>query len=220
LSLSNNNINENSAAGTVVGSIQNLTAGSALSLSVNAGGRFSISGTALVAGATSTDYEAATSHSVTIVETLAGATGTPKSTTLTIGVVNLNDTNPSAFTFTDVSSAALSTLETSNAITVAGLGASDSATASISGAASSQMSVNGGSWGAGPATVVNGDTIAVRHTSSGANSASVNTTLTVGTTSDTYTSTTVAGGARSPSGSPTTPRSAMEWMPRALPTFP
>jgi hypothetical protein len=192
LSLSNASINENSVAGTVVGGIQNLTSGSSLSLSVDGGGRFAISGTAIVAGATPTDYETATSHSITIVETLAGAVGSPKSTTLSIAVANLNDTSPSAFSFTDVSSVPLSTLQTSNTITIAGLGASDSATAAISGDASSQLQKNGGSWVSGPVTVVNGDTLAVRHTSAGTNSASVNTTLTVGSTSDTFTSTTAA----------------------------
>jgi hypothetical protein len=191
-SLSNNNINENSSAGTVVGSIQNLTAGSSLSLSADGGGRFAISGTALVTTATATDYETATSHSITIVETLAGAIGTPKSTTLTIGVVNLNDTNPTAFTFTDVTGVPLATTETSNTITVAGLGASDTATASISGDPTSQLQKNGGAWVSGPVSVVNTDTLAVRHTSSGSNSVAISTTLTVGTASDTFTSTTTA----------------------------
>jgi hypothetical protein len=89
LTLSANSITENSAAGTVVGAIQNRTAGSTLSLSDDAGGRFAISGSNIVAGATATNYETATSHNITIVETLAGAIGTPRSTTLTINVNNV-----------------------------------------------------------------------------------------------------------------------------------
>jgi hypothetical protein len=187
---------ENSANTTIVGTPTGYTAGSTKSLSDNAAGRFAINastGQVTVADGSLLNYEAATSHNITIVETLADSANSPRSTTLAIAVSNLNDTSPSAFSFTDVPSAPLSTLETSNTITIAGLGASDSATASISGDASSQLQKNGGTWGAGPVTVVNGDTLAVRHTSSASASTAVNTTLTVGATSDTFTSTTVTG---------------------------
>jgi len=88
LTLAASSIVENSAAGTAVGGILGKTAGSTLSLLNDAGGRFAISGTTLVAGATGTDYESAASHAITIRETLAGATNTPRDTTLTITVVN------------------------------------------------------------------------------------------------------------------------------------
>jgi hypothetical protein len=192
LALSNSSIPENSGAGTIVGTILNGQGGT-FSLSVDGGGRFTIASGKIVATATATDYETATSHSITIVETLAGATGSPKSTVLTIAVANLNDTNPTAFTFTDVTGVSPSAAQTSNTITVAGLGASDSASAAVSGDASSQLQKNGGAWVSGPVTVVNGDTIAVRHTSSSTAGTVVNTTLTIGTTTDTFSSTTAGG---------------------------
>jgi hypothetical protein len=194
LALSANSVTENSPAGIVIGAFLNTTGGSGLSLVADGGGRFTISSGNLVTTSTPTDYETAASYNITIRETLAGATGSPKDTTLTIAVGNLNDTSPNAFSFTDLNNVAVNALQTSNTITVAGLGASDSATASISGAASSQLQKNGGAWGAGPVTVVNGDTLAVRHTSSTSNSTAASTTLTIGATSDTFTTTTIASG--------------------------
>jgi hypothetical protein len=91
LNLSGGTITEGSAAGTVIGAILNTRVGSTLSLSADAGGRFALSGGNLVAGATATDYETATSHTVTVVETLAGAIGSPKSTVLTVNVTNVLD---------------------------------------------------------------------------------------------------------------------------------
>lgn len=196
IALSSNLITENTAPGTVLASLLNLTAGVTPVLTNNAGSRVAISGNNLVAGATNTNYEVdGATLSIQFTQTDAGYGNSPLVTNLSLTVVNQNDTNPNAFTFTDVGSVPLSTLETSNTITIAGLGASDSATASISGAASSQLQKNGGSWVSGPVTVVNGDTLAVRHTSSASNSTAVNTTLTVGTTSDTFTSTTFTAGA-------------------------
>lgn len=89
LTLSASTIAEGSAAATVVGAIGNTTATSTLSLVDDAGGRFAISGSNLVAGATATNYEVATSHNVTVRETLAGATNTPRDTIFTINVSNV-----------------------------------------------------------------------------------------------------------------------------------
>jgi hypothetical protein len=99
------------------------------------------------------------------------------------------DTTPNAFTFTDVSGAALSTVETSNTITVAGLGSGVSVAVTVSGGT---FSKNGGGYSSTPTTAQNGDTFAVRHTSSASNSTATNTTLTIGGVSDTFTSTTLA----------------------------
>ncbi|HRT54712.1 MAG TPA: hypothetical protein P5291_11555, partial [Flavobacteriales bacterium] len=98
------------------------------------------------------------------------------------------DTTPDAFTFTDVANAALNTVQTSNTITVSGINAT--ANVSISGGTYSK---NGGPYTSSDGTCVNGDTFTVQHTSSGSNSTAVNTTLTIGGVSDTFTSTTVAG---------------------------
>jgi hypothetical protein len=89
LQLTANSIAENSAAGVGVGGILGKTSGSAIALSDDAGGRFAISGTNVVAGATATDYETATFHDITIVETLAGAVGSPKSTTIRVFVTDV-----------------------------------------------------------------------------------------------------------------------------------
>lgn len=99
------------------------------------------------------------------------------------------DTTPAAFSFTDVTDATLSTLYTSNAITVTGI--NWPATISVTGGEYEKNT--SGSWASVAGTVVNNDTVRVRHTSSASNSTATNTTLTIGGVSDTYTTTTVAG---------------------------
>jgi hypothetical protein len=96
-----------------------------------------------------------------------------------------------AFTFTDVTNATQSTVYTSNTITISGLGGASNAY-SVSGGT---VSKNGGAYSGSSGTVVDGDTLAVRVTSSAGLSTAVNCTLTVGTLSDTYTVTTVASAA-------------------------
>lgn len=68
IALSAATIPENSTAGTVVGGLTSTPGGAAFTLapSNTAGTLFAISGTNLVAGATATNYEAATSHVVTV----------------------------------------------------------------------------------------------------------------------------------------------------------
>jgi hypothetical protein len=86
LTLSASTIEEASAEDTVVGAIQNTAGGSTVTLTDDAGGRFKISGGNVVAGATATDYASATSHSITLRETLADSANSPRDTTLTITV--------------------------------------------------------------------------------------------------------------------------------------
>jgi hypothetical protein len=88
LTLSNASIIESAAAGTVVGTVQSLTTGSTWALQDDAGGRFAKSGNNVVTGLTGLDYETSTSHNITIRETLAGATNTPRDTVLAITVTN------------------------------------------------------------------------------------------------------------------------------------
>jgi hypothetical protein len=102
------------------------------------------------------------------------------------------DTTPDQFLFVDVSGVPAATLETSNAVTVTGLGASVAAIVTVSGDPSSEVERNGGIWSAGPVVAQNGDTLRVRHTSSASALTAVSTTLTVGDVSDTFTSTTEA----------------------------
>lgn len=91
LSVSPHDVLESAPAGTVVGNIVGQSAGSTLSLTNTAGGRFALSGNTIVTGSTALDFETAPSHQITIRETLAGATGSPKDTTLTILVIDVNE---------------------------------------------------------------------------------------------------------------------------------
>lgn len=99
------------------------------------------------------------------------------------------DTTPDAFTFTDVTGATLSTVYTSNTITVSGINASTAI--SITGGTYSK---NAGAYTSTSGTVVLGDTVSVQVTSSASNSTAVNVALTIGGVSDTYTVTTLAAG--------------------------
>ena len=97
------------------------------------------------------------------------------------------DTTPNAFSFTDVTNVALSSTQTSNTITVAGLNTSTSV--SISGGTYSK---NGGGYTSANTTAVNGNTFAVRHTASGSFSTAASCTLNIGGVTDAYSSTTLA----------------------------
>ena len=91
LALSANSVAENTAAGFSVGTLTGRTSGSTLSLPSAAGGRFALSGTSIVTGSTSTDYETATSHSITVRETLADSANSPRDSVFTINVTNVLD---------------------------------------------------------------------------------------------------------------------------------
>ena len=100
-----------------------------------------------------------------------------------------DDVNPTPFSFTDMEGVATGSVQTSNTITLAGLGNGKTVPVSVSGGS---YSVNGGAFVTAVGATKNGDTLAVRHTAASANSTAVNTTLTVGGYSDTYTSVTAA----------------------------
>jgi subtilisin len=97
----------------------------------------------------------------------------------------VEDANPNSYSFVDVSFVVRNTLQTSNTITVTGTNASSSV--SVSGGSYSK---NGGPFTTDMGTAVSGDTIRVQHMSANAASTSTSTTLTVGSVSDTFTSTT------------------------------
>jgi len=96
LTLSANTVAENSPANTVVGAIQNRTSGSTLTLINDGNARFAISGTNLVTTSIPTDYETATSHSITIRETHPDAA--PRDTSFTINVTNVLEGSLNALT--------------------------------------------------------------------------------------------------------------------------
>ena len=89
ITLTGTSIVENSPAGTIVGSLSGKSAGSTLTLLNNAGGRFTISGNNIVAGSVPTDYETATSHSITVRETHPDAGNSPRDTNFTVTVSNV-----------------------------------------------------------------------------------------------------------------------------------
>ena len=130
-----------------------------------------------------------------VTATNAGGSATAQSNSTGAIAAAPTDTTPNAFSFTDVTNATLSTVYTSNAITVAGINAA--APISITGGT---YSVNSGAYTSAAGTVVSGNTVTVRVTSAASNSAAVNVVLTIGGISDTYTVTTVAA-----SGGDTTP---------------
>jgi hypothetical protein len=121
--------------------------------------------------------------------------GNTSSLSIAVTVVQA-DTSPTAFSFTDASGVTAGSTNTSNTITIAGLGSGIAAPATVTGGLYSK---NGGSFvAAGSFTVVNGDTIALQGTASSTAGASVNITLSVGEASpgsgivsDTYTITTI-----------------------------
>jgi hypothetical protein len=99
-----------------------------------------------------------------------------------------SDTTPDAFSFTDQTDVALSTLTTSNTLTITGM---DAGTAiSVSGG---EVSINSGAFTSTSTTINPSDTVQLRVTSSASNSTATNVTLTIGTESDIWTVTTVAG---------------------------
>lgn len=91
LTLTSTTITENSPTGTLVGAILGASPGSSLSLVDNSGNRFAMSGGNIVAGAVGTNFEAATSHQITLREVLAGASNSPRDTTIVINVTNVNE---------------------------------------------------------------------------------------------------------------------------------
>ena len=132
---------------------------------------------------------------VQVRHTSAATGGTATNTTLTVGGVSdtftsttlVPDTTPDAFSFTDQVDVARSTVIVSNTIAISGINAA--AAVSVTGG---EYSINGGAFTAAAGSISNGNTVAVRHTSSASFSTATNTTLTVGGVSDTFTSTTLA----------------------------
>lgn len=99
------------------------------------------------------------------------------------------DSTPDAFSFTDMADADISTVYESNTITVAGI--NTSADLTVTGG---EYQINGGAWGSSATTVVNGDSVKVRATSSDEFETAVNVVLAIGGVSDTFTVTTDTGG--------------------------
>jgi hypothetical protein len=99
------------------------------------------------------------------------------------------DTAPNPFAFVDQADVALSTVITSNTITVTGI--NTAAPISITGTGAT-YSINGGAYTNAGGTVNDGDTITVRLLSSSSFSTTTDATLTIGGVSDTFSVTTLA----------------------------
>lgn len=100
-----------------------------------------------------------------------------------LAIGGASDTTPDQFTFTDQSGVALSSTITSAAVTITGI----DATVSFS-ATGGTIDVNADDNFQAARDVTNGDTIRARHTSSGSYLTAVNTVVTGGGVSDTFTS--------------------------------
>ncbi|MDQ1313994.1 MAG: sorting protein [Pseudomonadota bacterium] len=98
------------------------------------------------------------------------------------------DTTPDAFSFTAQTDAALSTLATSNPISVAGLNTADVAI----GIAGGSYSINGGAYTSAAGVVRNGDTVSVRQISSASFGTLTTATLSIGGFSGAFDVTTLA----------------------------
>lgn len=152
-------------------------------ISIN-GGAWTTSGT-ILAG-----------QSLAVRLTSAGTSSTARSATVTVG--NTSDTwsvttipqdsTPNAFDFTNLTNQLFSTLVSSNVVTISGIGP-DPVSVSISGGGSPQFSIAGGSW-VTSGTITNGQTLQLRMTTSPSSNTTLTATVTVGTVSDAWATTT------------------------------
>jgi hypothetical protein len=109
LSLDADELTENSPEDTVVGAIVGASSGSTVTLHADAGGRFKKSSNNIVAGATPSDYEVATSYEITLRETHPDASNSPRDTVIEVTILDDpddTDTVPDAFEAGDWSIAA------------------------------------------------------------------------------------------------------------------
>lgn len=98
------------------------------------------------------------------------------------------DTTPDAFVFVDQANVAKAAVIESAPVTITGITAATSVTVT-----GGEFSVGcTGTYGAAAATITNGQTICARHTSSATGATAVNTAVTIGGVSDTFSSTTLA----------------------------
>jgi len=151
--------------------------------SKNGGGYTSASGTATNGDTFSVRHTASASYSTGVSTVLNIGTGSDTFTSTT----RAEDVTPAAFSFTDLTGVEPSEVQTSNTITVSGLDTGTSVAVSITGGTYSK---NGGAYVSSAGTAVNGDTFAARHTASASLLTAVNTALTIGGVSDTFTTTT------------------------------
>ncbi len=187
--------------------IGGMSSGASCSVSVS-GGTYSKNG----GGYTSSSTTAVNGDTFRVRHTSSSSFSTSVSTTLNCGGVTdtytsttvAQDTTPAAFSFTNVTGAAVESVYTSNTVTITGI--TGSVSCSVSGTGGPTISVNGGSYTSSSTTITNNQTLNVRVLSSSSHSTTVTATVTVGTVSSNYSVTTGAssnGGGSTPGGSGT-----------------
>ncbi|MEZ5898505.1 MAG: hypothetical protein R3D51_03330 [Hyphomicrobiaceae bacterium] len=128
--------------------------------------------------------------------TSSGSSLATHSAVLTVGTLSgtwsvtttSQDNTPNAFAFTDLTGQGLAATNSSNTLTINGVGPAP-VSVSVSGAGSPQISINGGAWGT-TGSISNGQTLRVRLTSASTSSTARSATITVGTISDNWSVTT------------------------------
>jgi hypothetical protein len=101
------------------------------------------------------------------------------------------DIAPDAFVFLDQTGVDLSTVTTSNTITVAGINGSAGISIDSCTGTDGQYQINGGAWTSDAGTVNDGDTVTVRQTSSASYSTQTDLVLDIGGVTDTFSVTTL-----------------------------
>lgn len=119
--------------------------------------------------------------------TLRVGAGAGTSDTFTSTTAGTLDTSPDAFSFVDQVDVEPSTLVTSAAVTITGI--NNPTTVLVTGGGSYSIGCNA-TYTSSAGTVLDGQTVCVRHTSAAVGLTPTNTTLTVGDTEDVFTSTT------------------------------
>ena len=153
------------------------------------GGEYSINGGAFISAAGTTNAN----DSIIVRVTSANVGLAVEETTLSVGgisdtfsVTTVNDITPDSFTFVDQADVAAGELISSAAVILSGL--NNSSAVSIVGG---EYAINGAAFTASAGTAINGDSIVVRVTSSTVGLEEAETTLTVGSVSDTFSVSTV-----------------------------
>ena len=126
-------------------------------------------------------------ETLTFSVTATDDTGLTGSANVDVQVSTTEDRAPDAFGFTDQTGVASGSAVTSNTITVSGI--NTVAAISVTGG---EYSVNGGAYTSAAGTVNNGDTVTVRHTHSAGESTRIDTVVTIGGVSATFSSVTAS----------------------------
>lgn len=122
-----------------------------------------------------------------VIYTATDSSWNSSSITHTYVVEEAPNPNPNQFTFTDKTNVSVETLTVSDTQTVSGLVGTSTLSISWTG----EYQLNGWLWSTSPVTVSNGDTFVVRHISSSTSATSKDTTITIWTTTDTFSTTTI-----------------------------